>query len=295
MDLREYQQRALQTDQVTGDTERAIIIPLLGLAGEAGTLLSEYKKHLRDGEAHRLHKERVGEELGDLLWYLSNVASKYGLDLDAVAEANLAKAHGRWTLRGRAGADLGPPRIYDAGFPEHERFPRQFDVELSEIREGDAVKVRTVIGGKQVGDPLTDNAYRDDGYRFHDVFHLAHAAVLGWSPVSRWLLKRKRKSDPVVDEVEDGGRARVIEEGLAAIVFAYAQNHAFLEGVTTIDEALLRVIKNVTSPLEVAQCSAGEWESAILQGYDAWRQVVAQGGGRLLIDLDARSISFSPQ
>ena len=51
MDLREYQQRALQTDQATGDTERSIIIPLLGLAGEAGTLLSEYKKHLRDGEA----------------------------------------------------------------------------------------------------------------------------------------------------------------------------------------------------------------------------------------------------
>jgi len=43
---------------------------LLGLAGEAGTLLSEYKKHLRDGDAHQLHKERVAEELGDLLWYL---------------------------------------------------------------------------------------------------------------------------------------------------------------------------------------------------------------------------------
>ena len=295
MDMRQYQQGALQTDQVAGDDERAIIIPLLGLAGEAGTLLSEYKKHLRDGEAHRLHKERVGEELGDLLWYLANVASKYGLDLDAIAEANLAKAQGRWTLRGRAGSNVGPPRIYDVGFPEHERFPRQFEVEFSEIREGDRIKVRTVIGGEQVGHPLTDNAYRDDGYRFHDVFHLAHAAVLGWSPVSRWLLKRKRKSDPVVDEVEDGGRARVIEEGLAAIVFAYAQNHEFLEGVTAIDESLLRVVKNVTAPLEVARCSAGEWESAILQGYDAWRQVLARGGGRLLIDLDARSIRYCPE
>ena len=42
----------------------SVIVPLLGLAGEAGGLLSEYKKYLRDGAAHRLFKERVGEELG---------------------------------------------------------------------------------------------------------------------------------------------------------------------------------------------------------------------------------------
>src|SRR6185437_10946042 len=75
MDLRDYQHQALKTDQMAG-REDTLIVPLLGLAGEAGTLISEYKKFLRDGEAHRLHKDRVGEELGDLLWYLANVASK---------------------------------------------------------------------------------------------------------------------------------------------------------------------------------------------------------------------------
>lgn len=294
MEIREYQQRALETDQAPGDGERAIIIPLLGLAGEAGTLLSEYKKFLRDGEAHRLHKERVAEELGDLLWYLSDVASKYGLDLGAVAEANLAKARRRWTLRGRASAALGPAPCFDAGYPEHEQLPRQFEVEITEEREGEAVRVRAFVGGKQVGHPLTDNAYGADGYRFHDVFHLAYAAVLGWSPVTRWLLKRKRKSNPVVDEVEDGGRARVIEEGLAAIIFTYAQAHAFLEGVAAIDEALLRVITSATAHLEVSRCSEGEWETAILQGFDAWRRLVEQSGGRLVVDLEARSITCHP-
>ena len=65
--------------------------------------------------------------------------------------------------------------------------------------------------------------------------------------------------------------------------------------MTTIDESLMRVIKDVTAPLEVAQCSVGEWESAILQGYDAWRQIVAQGGGRIRIDLDTRTIRFSSE
>src|SRR6266568_1750997 len=116
---------------------------------------------------------------------LSNVASKYGLNLDAIAEANLAKAHGRWMLRGRAGANLGPAPSFDATFREHERFPRQFEVEITETHEGDAVRVRAFVGGNRLGDPLTDNAYGADGYRFRDVFHLAYAAVLGWSPVAQ--------------------------------------------------------------------------------------------------------------
>src|SRR3546814_9559909 len=69
---------------------------MLGLAGETVQLLSEYKKHLRDGAAHRLFKDRVGEELGDLLWYIANVASKFGLDLDQIAEKNLDKVRARF-------------------------------------------------------------------------------------------------------------------------------------------------------------------------------------------------------
>lgn len=290
MELRDYQERALQTDQVADDQERSVIVPLLGLAGEAGTLLSEYKKHLRDGEAHALHRERVSEELGDLLWYVSNLASKYQLDLNEVAASNLTKINGRWLQRGRAGSAFGLPRIFDSELSENERLPRRFRVTLEELPVGEVLKVRMTIDGKHVGDALTNNAVRDDGYKFHDVFHLAHAAVLGWSPVVRSLLSRKRTSDAKVDEIQDGGRARVADEGIVAMVFAYAQNHAFLEGLTAIDEHVLRVIKDMTSQLEVAICSTGEWESAILQGYDAWREVVSHGGGRLLIDLDTRSI-----
>ena len=86
MDLRTYQERARRTDRNPATDERGLMIPLLGLAGEAGELLTEYKKFLRDGESHRLFRERFAEELGDLLWYLADLATKFGLDLGEVAE-----------------------------------------------------------------------------------------------------------------------------------------------------------------------------------------------------------------
>jgi hypothetical protein len=149
-----------------------------------------------------------------------------------------------------------------------------------------------MLGDEQIGAALTDNSYDPDGYRFHDVFHLTFAAMLGWSPVIRSLLKRKRRSNPKLDEVEDGGRAVVIEEGIAALVFAYARNHAWLEGVTKLDYDLLRTIHNMTAHLEVRNRSTAEWEAAILRAYELWRPIVRNGGGRLHIDTLAGTISF---
>lgn len=131
-----------------------------------------------------------------------------------------------------------------------------------------------------------------DGYRFHDVFHLAYVAVLGWSPVIRKLMKRKRKDDPRIDEVQDGGRAQVIDEGIAALVFDYAKNHNWLEGVVDLDYQLLRTIKGITSFLEVSERSMGEWQRAILLGFAVWRRVLANGGGRLLVDLDSKELTY---
>jgi NTP pyrophosphatase (non-canonical NTP hydrolase) len=81
MDLRTYQERARKTDRNPGTDEQARMIPLAGLASETGELLGEYKKYLRDGESHKLFKERLAEEVGDLLWYVANVATLFGLVL----------------------------------------------------------------------------------------------------------------------------------------------------------------------------------------------------------------------
>ena len=290
MELNEYQRLANQTDQQpetdnlqTGP--RSILVPLLGMAGEVGELLGEHKKWLRDGDSYKLFPERVKEELGDLLWYLTNVATKHGLTLEEVADFNLAKTRRRWQL---AFAGKDTRKLFDEGFPAKERLPRQMDISIEE-ESGIAI---TRIDGVKFGDPLRDNRYEDDGYRFHDICHLSYASVLGWSPTLRALLRRKRKSDPRVDEVEDGGRAIVVEEGISAMVFSYAERRNFLEGAEGVNSDLLRTIKDMTSHLEVSARTEGEWERAIMTGFDIWRQVKANGKGRIHADLERGSIEL---
>lgn len=289
MKLSDYQAKALETDQTPAPagmgSDAARLIPLLGLAGEAGQLLSEFKKRLRDGPSHVQFVDRVAEELGDILWYVANTASKYGLDLDAVARANLTKVQ---ALYGKP----APASDYDGAFGEDERLPRHFIVSFREIQEGSRVEVRTEIEGRLVGSALTDNAYQDDGYRFHDVFHIAYAAVLGWSPVLRGLLRLKRHSQPLIDEVEDGGRAAVIEEGVAAVAFDYARRHNFLADVSDVDEQLLSTLRGMCEHLEVAQRPPSLWRQAVLDGFAVWRQLVKNGGGRVSADLDRREIRY---
>ncbi|NJM20285.1 MAG: nucleoside triphosphate pyrophosphohydrolase family protein [Richelia sp. RM2_1_2] len=297
MDFREYQEKALISDQVPKGTENGIVVPLLGLVGEAGSLLTEYKKYLRDGDSHKLFKACVEEELGDLLWYVANVASKFDLDLEKIADNNLEKCRDRWGCKDLQIEAKATGYNFDREFPKHERLPRQFAVEITEVNQDNSVKMKAFIDGEQIGNDLTDNSYFTDGYRFHDIFHLSYAAILGWSPVLRSNLKcnevkRKRKSNPRVDEVEDGGRAIAIEEGISALVFAYAKDHNFLEGLPAVDYQLLKTIKNMTSHLEVSQCSLNDWQKAILMGYDVWRQVNKNRGGMIFIDLDGRSITY---
>jgi len=287
MNFDEYQTKAIRTDRVPGSVDdtnpEPVIVPMLGLAGEAGQLLSEYKKHLRDGDAHTLFRNRVGEELGDLLWYISNVASKFELSLSGIARDNIIKTEARWM------GDRVDRQYFDEGMAEDQQLPRKATVRIESL---DEKKVRIFLNGKKVGADLTDNSYDPDGYRFHDVFHFGYAAVLGWSPVTRAIIGAKRKGNKLIDEVEDGGRATVIEEGISALVFEYARKHNLLEGVTRLDYDLLRTIQDMTAYLEVKERTPAEWENAILQGFDAWRKVVAAKGGTLEIDQINRQIKF---
>jgi NTP pyrophosphatase (non-canonical NTP hydrolase) len=290
MELNEYQRLANQTDQQPeeGNLEsdpRSILVPLLGMAGEVGELLGEHKKWLRDGDSYKLFPERVKEELGDLLWYLSNVATKHGLTLEEVADFNLSKTGRRWHP---VDASTGQRKLFDEDFPPSERLPRQMDISIEE-ESGIAI---TTIDGAKYGDPLTDNRYEDDGYRFHDICHLSYASILGWSPTMRALMRRKRKSDAQIDEVEDGGRAIVIEEGISAMVFSYAERRNFLEGAEGVNYELLRTIKDMTSHLEVSARTEGEWERAIMTGFDIWRQVKAKGKGQIHADLEKGKIEL---
>lgn len=289
LELREYQNEAAKTDQNTDESKNGLLLPSIGLASEIGALVSHVKKRFRDGDAHEMFSDHMVEELGDVLWYTANLATRLDLSLDEVAARNLRKTQDRWPL------DDDTPKwtLADVDFPEDERLPRVATVRVEQA-DVDGRQVVSLFGenGNQLGNDLTDNAYEDDGYRFHDIFHLTYAALLGWSPVTRALFNCKRNSDKVVREVEDGGRSVVIEEGIAAFVYNYASQERFLDGVKHVDFELLTTIRSMVGQLEVRDRTARDWENAILRSYEIWRQVNENAGGTVHLDLHERTIEF---
>jgi hypothetical protein len=280
--LDEYQSAAAATD-IEGDSHDPVV-PLLGLAGEVGSLIAEFKKKRRpDGLAYTGFEEVVVAELGDILWYLAALARRVGVPLSTVARGNLAKTRARWLL-----SKGPPPTSFDDGFPEGQRLPRLFEVTFTVA----ANQVLMRIEGEAIGDPIDDNSRVADGYRFHDAFHLGYLAVLGWSPIFRALLRRKRKADPETDRAEDGARACAVEEALAAYVFEMARAYDFFEGASHIDESILRGVKAVAGGLEVAARTTGDWERAILTGFAAWRGLRAADGGVVRVDQDRRTVEL---
>jgi NTP pyrophosphatase (non-canonical NTP hydrolase) len=234
--------------------------------------------------------------LAELLADLVTVAWMFGLQFADVITANLEKFESRWP---RAGAQYTDP--FDSTSPLHERFERKFDVHFiervyNEGQENERPYVIQQMRRVNIGDRLTDNRTEPDGYRFHDVFHLAYVAHLGWSPVIRALLKLKRKSDPKLDENEDGARAAIIEEGIATWIFNHADRHDFYENteINKLEYDLLKQVRDMVDGYEVAACPLWQWERAILEGFKVFRQLREAGSGIVTVDMDAHSISFSP-
>lgn len=293
MDFRQYQEQAIQMEQALQNSD-GMIVSILKSVSEIASLCGEHRRLSQDEPAHQILPDRIAEELGEILWHIAAFANKFNLDLSTIARQNLERYRDRWLCReGQSSTLLA--HSFDSSLPEQERLPRKFEVEIIEIDHDGSTKIQAFMNGKQMGDDLTDNSYDNDGYRFHDVFHLSYAAVLGWSPVLRKMLGCKRKSRPKIDEVEDGGRAIATEESISLLVFQYAQEHQFLEGILELDHELLKTVKKLTSGLEVSQRSLNDWKQAIFAGCRVWRQVNQNSGGIVVVDLDAHSIDYRPR
>ena len=76
------------------------------------------------------------------------------------------------------------------------------------------------------------------------------------------------------------------------MVFSYAERRNFLEGAEGVNYDLLRTIKDMTSHLEVSTRTEGDWEQAIMTGFDIWRQVKANRRGRIHADLEQGTIEL---
>jgi len=374
----EYQRLAALTDQNPISGIGGIRFPLLGLFGETGSLVSELKKKQRDHDSYFAYETAVVEELGDTLWYLSNVATHAdirlstlaekallgiatsrslggpitfldvkqlpvnevprsndavesvlidlagkvgtllrdlngeqtgstllphlveilsavietantaGVSLDRVARRNLIKSQARWPTE-----RIFVP-LFDENDDPEEQLPREIEFNILERAspDGSRVYVRVQCRGINIGDRITDNKAEPDDYRFHDVFHLAYAAILGWSPVTRALFKVKRKSTPQVDDSQDGARAALIEEGVSTLIFNHAQRLNFFESIKKIDFSLLKIVREMVVGFEVDVVPYWQWEEAILAGYSAFRALKKERQGVLRANLRARTLTF---
>ena len=251
--------------------------PALGLGAAVGGLLRELQREAAGDMASRL----------SAIWLaLLHTSSAARVNLRVAAEKNLEKTRSRWPSR----HEYHP--LFDEGFDETEQLPRQLRVDFREIRRGGKDVVLLRCNGLNLGDRLTDNIDEPDFYRFHDIFHLANAVYLGWSPVVRFLLNCKRKSDPRVDEDQDGARARIIEEAVSAIVFSRAKQTGFYHGIEQVDYDLLKTVGEFVRGFEVDAVPLWQWEAAILNGYRVFRLLQDHRGGRVTVDLVNRGLHF---
>lgn len=96
MDFKEYQEKSRKT-ALYPNIGSNFVYPTLGLTGEAGEVAEKIKKIIRDkdGIVDDETRELIKKELGDVLWYLSQIASELQLSFAEVAEHNIQKLYDR--------------------------------------------------------------------------------------------------------------------------------------------------------------------------------------------------------
>lgn len=303
--IKDLERRLSVKDTSNGQSHGLTFHQLDGLLAYASNKLSESKDQLlcelarHTGEALATSAEGTAdlpskpsiELLSMLLSNLALVSARFGLNVSLVAAQNLRKIESRWPSTGTAAIPL-----FDENCKPHEQLPRKLDMHFIEREENGKKFVVQQWKGVNIGDRLTDNRSDGDGYRFHDVFHMAYMAHLGWSPVIRALLKVKRKSDPETDENQDGARAIIIEEGIATWIFNHARSRNSYEGVKQgkLEYGLLKQVRDMVSGCEVDKCPLWQWEKAILDGFAIFRELRAHSGGVVKVDMEKHTITFEP-
>jgi len=260
------------------------------LAGCAGELVEANRTRKLDG-----NRDAVSGRLLGILRCLVSMAQSAGVALDVAARENLHKTFSRWPLDPE-NPTYPTALVPDEELPPNERFPRRFEMFIKEHTVAGKTYVLQKRNDVIIGDRLTDNKAKKDDYRFHDVFHVAYAVHLEWSPVLRALFKIKRKSRPELDENEDGARAILIEEGIATFVFGRALERNLFEGLDHLDYDLLKLVQELVRGFEAERFAAWQWERAILDGFKVFRAITRSKdrGGWVVADLDKHSFEFVP-
>ena len=271
MEIGDYQRLAKDTDQTPGNGEFRTALQVLALQSKIGDLSGVFKKYFRKQASQRALDTTIDRAIGDILWYLSAIASSRNLPLDDIAQHNLLRVRRRY---GEPDPNLFDPRQVRIDFLR-EAFPDDlcFDFYCFDDLAGRKIMQVRVIGpdGQPIGDDIDDNEYKEDHYRYHDALHIAFMTFIGWSPVMRKLPSVKRKSSEIIDRIEDGAKARDIEE---------------------VDTDLLTEIPGFLGERESIWITEAAWEIAILESAKIIRELIAHEGGRVISNLRERTLVF---
>lgn len=88
MTLNEYQDLARRTQNPALDKYERLLHALFGLGSECGEILGIYQKVF---QVHELDEDKVVDEMGDLMWFLAELADCLNVELNFVGEHNIAK------------------------------------------------------------------------------------------------------------------------------------------------------------------------------------------------------------
>jgi len=300
MKISEFQRAADATDVSSRAPWVGLNQNLFGLMEKVGGLASSMKKRVRDRGSYSAESFRADMEryIGETLWYLSAVATHFHIDLEAIAERNLADNRRRW---GAHRDEQG--KLFHGDFssqiPLKESFPTHLVIEFTNTVGPNQISWLSVTGvivnGEPFGDPVDDNSPIEDGYRFHDILHFAFAAYLNWSPVVRKLLHSKRKSNPLKDKFDDGARARDTEEAVSNLIHRQATENNLFLNARHLDTNFLNEILGHVRDLEVRDRTAHEWEQCILAAYEVFRALLKNNGGFVDVYLDEPKLTFRPR
>ena len=96
MKFEEYQKKSRET-AIYPNKGNNFIYPVLGLVGESGEVAEKVKKILRDNQGiiEEEKRQEIKKELGDVLWYVAQIATELNLSLDEIADFNLEKLASR--------------------------------------------------------------------------------------------------------------------------------------------------------------------------------------------------------
>ena len=94
MTINEYQKLAMTTLNPALDKKDVLINGVMGLCGESGEVIDIVKKHLAQG--HELDKDKIIKELGDVAWYMAEIATVLDVELEDVLVQNIEKLKKRY-------------------------------------------------------------------------------------------------------------------------------------------------------------------------------------------------------